>query len=561
MPAGGGFALKIGLIGINRYAKFLNFACDLHVYAFQEYLAQNGHDVTILDYKPAYFNDFNMRHPAGYAEQKYRETVVRKATTPKQVAAREKELEKWVELAIGYRSVASERERRYDKFEAFIGKHLKFTAEVYDSDLLEVEDPGFDCYICVTDVIWQSIPKHVFDRGFLLGSKAFEGKQKIAYASSRGASSDFTEAEAEHFFDYLSDIDDISVREADFGAYIEKNSKYSAPTVVDPVMLHDKKFWQKVSEKPKLERFALLYYVMEQATDTIAKAVEYAKANDLTLVELSDRPLKHGRVTDPDVKHIARYDVGMEEWLGYIEHADAVFTNSFHGCCFSVLFEKTFFVGKRNGQKVPNFLASFGLTSRQFTRETKLSQLPGSIDYKPVKMKLESIQNESAGFILGALDRAQARIANGNPKDSAAYEQKRRSLTYPVNFHSGSLSKTDAQRIAVTTGAVSFKKTKSGATEYTTPGLLYKNDGSTVLAANRLVLPGRELRGWNLRFRVDNRWFWYLKDGTIAPGTVTGAELQEQKAVIADSAEVPHLPVNHISVAVFIAQWHPAAKK
>lgn len=560
MPAGGGFALKIGLIGINKYAKFLNFACDLHVYAFQEYLAQNGHDVTILDYKPAYFNNFNMRHPAGYAEQKYRDTIVRKATTSKQLAAREKDLEKWAELAIGYRSVAPERERRYDKFEAFVGKHLKFTAEVYDSDLLEVEDPGFDCYICVTDVIWQSIPQHTFDRGFLLGSKAFEGKQKIAYAASRGASPDFTEAEAELFFGYLSDIDDISVREADFGTYIEENSKYSAPTVVDPVMLHDKKFWQKVSEKPQLERFVVLYYVMEQATDTIAKAVEYAKANDLTLVELSDRPLKHGRVTDPDVKHIARYDVGMEEWLGYIEHADAVFTNSFHGCCFSVLFEKTFFVGKRNGQKVPNFLASFGLTSRQFTRETKLSQLPGPIDYEPVEKKLESIQSESAAFILGALDRAQSRIASGEHKDLAAYEQKRRSITYPVNFHSGSVNKADAQRVALATGAISSKKTKSGATEYTTPGQLYTNDGRTILAANRFVLPGHELAGWNLRFRVDNRWFWYLDDGTVVPGAVTGEGLKT-KAVIADGAEVPYLPVNRVSVAVFVAQWRPATKK
>lgn len=49
-----------------------------------------------------------------------------------------------------------------------------------------------DVYMCVTYVIWQPLlPEHSFDRGFMLSSKAFEGKPKIAYAPSRGAMPDF----------------------------------------------------------------------------------------------------------------------------------------------------------------------------------------------------------------------------------------------------------------------------------------------------------------------------------------------------------------------------------
>jgi len=546
--------VKIGLIGINRYAKFLNFACDLHVYAFQEYLVQNGHDVTILDYKPAYFYDFDMKHPADYAESKYRDAILRKASTPAQVAARAKDLEKWAELAVGYRSAYVERERRYDKFEAFIDKHLSFTAEVYDSDLLEIEDPGFDTYICVTDVIWQAIPRHTFDRGFLLGSKAFEGKQKISYAASRGASKDFSKDEAEVFFDYLEDIDAISVREADFGAYIEKNSPYAAPTVIDPVLLHGKEFWQAVSTKPKLERFVLLYYVMEEAADTIRKAVEYAKEHDLTLVELSDRPLKHGRVSDPDVKHIARYDVGMEEWLGYIEHAEAVFTNSFHGCCFAVLFEKPFFVGKRNGQKVPNFLATFDLSDRQFARDADVRTFSHDIDYAKVRGILEERRAQSGGFILDALTAAQQRIDAGETKDVAKFDQKRRSLRYPVRFHSGYTGET-ASLAGDQPKSLESKRLKAGALEYVDPSVRYVNDGTARIGENRFAIPGFQFAGWTMRFRIDNRWFWYLSDGTIAPGDIKGTDLDARKAVFADGATVPHLPVNNISSMVFIARW------
>lgn len=547
--------MKIGLIGINRYAKFLNFACDLHVYAFQEYLVQNGHDVTILDYKPAYFYDFDMKHPADYAESKYRDAIVRKATTPEQVAARAKDLEKWAELAVGYRSAYVERERRYDKFEAFIDKHLKFTVEVYDSDLLEVEDPGFDVYMCVTDVIWQAIPRHTFDRGFLLGSKAFEGKQKISYAASRGASKDFSKAEAEVFFDYLEDIDAISVREADFGAYIEKNSDYSAPTVIDPVLLHGKEFWQKVSDKPKLERFVLLYYVMEEAADTIRKAVEYAKEHDLTLVELSDRPLKHGRVSDPDVKHIARYDVGMEEWLGYIEHAEAVFTNSFHGCCFAVLFEKPFFVGKRNGQKVPNFLATFNLSDRQFTGKADVRTFSHDIDYAAVRKILDERRAQSGGFVLDALDVARKRIEAGESKDVAKFDAKRRALRYPLRFHSGHSGVAAGIRADVPAGTLETKRLKAGALEYVRPDQRLLNDGSAKAPENFFALPGLQFAGWTMRFRIDNRWFWVLDDGSIAPGDIKGTDLEARKARFAAGDTLPHLPVNNVSVAVFIAQW------
>lgn len=548
--------MKIGLIGINKYAKFLNFACNLHIYAFQQYLLQNGYESTILDYKPVTYGNFDMRHPAAYAQRKLDEATHRRASTDDEIAARDKDLRKWTDLAEGYRTAAAEREIRYDKFEAFNDQHLTFTERVYDSDLLEVLDPGFDAYMCVTDVIWQSVPKHLFDRGFLLGSKAFEGKPKISYAASRGASKDYTDTEREKFVEYLSDIDAISVREKDFGDYIERHTDYSAQTVLDPTLLHDKDFWEKVSVKPKEERFVLLYYVMERSTDTIEKAVEYAKHHDLTLVELSDRPLKDGKVTDPDVKHVARYDVGMEEWLGYIQHADAVFTNSFHGCCFSLLFEKTFFVGSRNGQKVPNFLATFGLTDRRFAKDVDVSTLPHEIDYTAVKATLDERRQESADFLLSALKRAEERVATGGPVDASRYDARRRALTYPVRFRS--TGDRGAVEVATGRGArskpVEVFRMKLGAVEYERSKARYINDGTAPIEENLFVVPGHRLKGWKLRFRVDNRWFYLLADGKIA----TGAKARSApKMVLPENGPVPHIPMNHVGMVVLEAEWVP----
>jgi hypothetical protein len=537
--------VDIGLIGINKYAKFLNFACDVHAFAFQKYLEQQGYSATFLDYKPAYYNNFNMRHPAKSAEASYRRGVEKKLSG--------KELEKLADIAVGYRSATVERERRFDKFQAFEKNNLKFTDEVYDSDLLEIKDPGFDCYMCVTDVIWQNIASHDFDRGFLLGSKAFEGKSKIAYAASRGASKDFNDRQAKIFFDYLQDIDDISIREQDFGEYIRRNSSIDPVKVIDPVLLHDKEFWQGVAVPPVEEKYVLLYYVMEQSTDTIAKAVEYAKLHDLTLVELSDRPFKYGKVTDPDVKHVARYDVGPDEWLGYIENAECVFTNSFHGCCFSVIFERPFFVGKRNGEKVPNFLATFGFMDRQFTPDADVNEFPGSIDFGRVPELLQETRKASEEFIHSALAKAQQKVDAGKAIDHQPYEQRRHKLEYPVNFNSGVVD--GVVRVRDEGAELSSKRVPSGAIEYNRPKRRYVNNGNSVVEGSRFEVDGLEFAGWTLRFRVDNRWFWYLQDGSIATSKEVESGKVPTKAIIRDKGTIPYLPVNRISVAVFTAEW------
>lgn len=541
--------MEIGLIGINKYAKYLNFACDLHIYAFQQFLSHNGYASTILDYKPVYYGTFDMRYPAKDAERQYREAVKRKASK----AA----LDKLADMAMGYRTAVVERERRLDKFEAFVQERLDFTEEQYDSDLLEVEDPGFDCYICVTDVIWQSLARHDFDRGFMLGSKAFEGKQKIAYAASRGAVKDFDPRHETMFFDYLEDIDTITVRERDFSEYIEQRSSNSAPLVLDPVLLHDRSFWDEVAVKPQEERYVVVYYVMEKAADTIDKAVEYAKLHDLTLVELSDRPFKYGKVTDPDVKHVSRYDVGMEEWLGYIQNAEAVFTNSFHGCCFSLLFEKTFYAGRRNGQKVPNFLATFGLDDQRFGPETDIDSFTGEIDYTRANNILERLRQESSNLILKALEEAEHRFDSGEVKDTSKHDRRRRNITYPIRFHSGHAS-AEVQLARSKAQEVSAARLKNGGLEYHVPNALHANDGGTVIDKCRFTYPGHKLAGWTLRFRIDNRWFWYLKDGSFTPSTMSGSELEDQKFVFKPGAKVPHLPVNKISMVVLTAQWREA---
>lgn len=608
--------MKIGIIGINMYPKYLNFACGLHTYAFQQFFRQQGIEATVIDYKPVYFSNFDMRHPSDYYKKLYGKKLEKPAKTKEEQEEKAAALQELKERIEEWEPLYEEREVRYEKFKRFIDQYYIKTKEQYDSDLLEIKDPGFDCYMCVTDVIWNLLPIHTYDRGFLLGSKAMEGKRKISYAASRGVPKPYTQEEKDLFFHYIEDIDDISVREKSLKDFIEENSEKKAAVVLDPVMLHDKTFWQEISVKPKEQGYILLYYVMEKAADTIKRAVEYAKKHDLLIVELSDRPVKGGRVKDDGVRHMARYDVSMEEWLGYIEHADCIFTNSFHGCCFSILFEKLFYVGKRQGDKVTNILDTFGLQELRLLDKEELKAkkdfisravqtskrvmgqppeesgvfdfMPEAVDYEKTRVLVEEKRAESKAFLLDAVKRAEEHIASQEQKSTSRYEAFRKSLKYSLRYVSGranAVSTYDAQEqkgisryeafrrslkyslryMSGRAGAVSaydkqepdglLVRLPSGKLEYEQKEKLYKNDGTEVFKANGFRLEGHRFAGWKLRIKIDTRWFWYMKDGTLGYKKDYGPGFQKQVMIFADGDKIPHIPVNRIRVAVAEANW------
>ena len=199
--------MKIGIISINAHTKVLNFASPLHSYAFQQFLKMHGYDSVIIDYKPNYYGQYNPRHPLFY------QLSHPMKNKKKQRAA----LKKWLKLFIP-------RQIRFDKFQRFIDKYYITTDECYNENTLDTNDLGLDCYICATDVIWKCNKKAGFDRGFFLACDSMKGKYKIAYAASRGPVVELEEDKRKTFIEYISQFQNISIREKSFGEYIKRIS-------------------------------------------------------------------------------------------------------------------------------------------------------------------------------------------------------------------------------------------------------------------------------------------------------------------------------------------------
>lgn len=536
--------MKIGIISINMYSKGLNFACPLHNYAFQQFLLKNGIESTIISYKPIYFNNYDLRHPYDY----YVKMCANFASCGRSITEPE-EWERITKLREAWKELYEERERRYDKFQNFIESNYIKTEECYDSDLLEIMDPGFDCYICCTDVIWKNEPNIGFDRGFFLASKAMENKWKISYAASRGVYHSQTEGDEKTFLHYIEDIDAISVREASLKEYLENNIDNQVTMVVDPVLLHEKEFYDEIIVKPQEEHYLFLYYVMEKAKDTIQQAVKYARAHDLKIVEITDRPLKDGRLSEyEDIERIYNYDMGIEEWLGYLKYADCVFTNSFHACCFCILFEKQFYAGYRHGDKVTYVLEMFGLTDRRINNKSDIitTAIP-DIDYAKVRPILEQKRRESSDFILSAIRRMEQ-----CERPIRNYEWWKRRIQYKVYCNSGIYENTGKGTYEESKGEV--KELISGSWEFM-PKACVMNDGLSRFDRNEFNRKDYLPDGWRIRFRIDRRWFWYLEDGTFVLKEKYSKEKYPAIKKFAEFDHIPYLPVTGISLMVAEALW------
>lgn len=382
--------MKIGIISINAHTKVLNFASPLHTYAFWEFLHQNGIESTIIDYKPCYYGEFDARHPLYY----YQEHPM------KSEKKQEENIEQWSLLF-------KEREKRFDRFEEFIEKYYKKTDRCYTAKIIEDEDPGFDCYICATDIIWKYNPNTGFDRGFLLACQQMAGKKKIAYSASRGAK-EYTSEQEREFLQYIGDFDAISVREDSLKEYIKETAGLDVPHILDPVFLHEADFYRNLAVEPKeQDEYILVYVVMQHSKNLLRDAKEFAQQTGRKIILLSDFHDDIKRIVgegDSGVECQYIYDIGVEEWLGYMDKASYIFTNSFHACCFSIILQKQFFVGLRAGDKIDSLLAQFDLTWRRTSiKENGKAIDMKEIDFAAVDAVRCSMAQKSKDFILQAI--------------------------------------------------------------------------------------------------------------------------------------------------------------
>lgn len=498
--------MKIGIISINTHTKALNFACPLHTYAFQQFLSDHGIESTVIDYMPIYNNkEYDPVYPLHF----YLQHGYNKALTEIMPEGLTKDEQKvWTHkhnlkiLTINkFAKLYTIWPKRYQKFENFINAHYIRTKETYHHDDLDDQKLDFDCYICATDVIWQYNPDKGFDRGFFLAAEPMKNAPKIGYAVSRGVFNGWTKEQEKEFIEYTTPFEAIAARESSFAEHIHELTGKDVPVVLDPVFLKDKKFWHDIAIPPRNQerKYVLLYAVMERAIDSIQKALAFAKEKGLELIILSSYESNVHLPKEGDYKVI--YNVGPDEWLGYIEQAEYIFTNSFHACAFSILFEKQFYVGARHGDKVDTILKTFDLEDRRFTKTYDSTKSAKPIDYSKVGLLLEEKRKASGDFILNAIHSVEKKY---NLADTHFKKE-------PFNLIYASSAKNKNLVCRLFTFGLN-KSIREKSIEFR-PNEKYDGNAVVKLAKNPFRYKGFTFLGWYCRTTFHGIYKWYCTDG------------------------------------------------
>lgn len=262
-------------------------------------------------------------------------------------------------------------------FEKFLEDYCHLTPKTYGrSDDLYPVPPIFDIYITGSDQTWS--PKVGLRDSLFLGFAPDE-KVRAAYAPSIGVAS-YSEEEKQYVKEHLRKYQFISCREKYGTDILCSLSPVPVETVLDPTLLVNSEEWREIAVKPSIEGKYILCYFIGDRRYYRKFAEQLSKQLNLPLVFI---PVSFLDFSQNDN---LKWETGPCEFLGLIDNAEVVLTDSFHGTIFSINFNKTFYSFiKHSGKETMDNMRIVDILERMnLIDRLKESYVGGDIDYSPI---------------------------------------------------------------------------------------------------------------------------------------------------------------------------------
>lgn len=256
----------------------------------------------------------------------------------------------------------------------------------------------FDTVVLGSDQIWNSQWLSSDDLKLRLGSFVEDNTRVISYAASFGISQIDDINAQKTFAEYLPKIDSISVREDRAMELVDNLAHVPAKVVLDPTLMLTPEQWEKITKSfvADDDRYVLTYFLGKPSMERRRCIDEYAQAHHCRVRKILD-------LDDPET-----YVAGPEDFVELFAKAQYVFTDSYHACCFSLLFHKQFTVFARSGlSEGENMNSRMETLFRLFRLASVVTDngVAPDIDYCQVDELLERHRTESRVWLDAAMER------------------------------------------------------------------------------------------------------------------------------------------------------------
>jgi len=292
----------------------------------------------------------------------------------------------------------------------FIIRHIPLTKFKYPSNKtwsLNNELCSFDAFIVGSDQVWNAhYAKPNIETYFLSFAEEINAK-KIAYAASFGSDKvDYNYDQKKLCGNLIKKFNAVSVRESSAIPLVTQLNWECIPIqLLDPTMLLNKEDYILLAESVNItkQHKELFYYfldITEDKQDLINK-IQTIKGYKSFTTELSLNELKISQTIDTNSP--------IEKWLSAFRDAEFIVTDSFHGCVFSIIFNKPFiaFANKERGlARFNSLLSIFSLNNRLILESSAidLNLLDNDINWKNINNILLSENKKAYDFIISNIN-------------------------------------------------------------------------------------------------------------------------------------------------------------
>lgn len=365
---------KIGIITVH---KNTNYGANLQAYASCRYINQLGYDCEIIDYVPPAQDTANHLFKWLYASwaNENSKNIVRR-----------------IKLFIALVLSIPSKSKRLHSFAKFRKRFCKMSLSCCDVN--DIVKQNYETVVCGSDQIWNPTITGGVNPIFY---GDIEGvKKRISYAASIGKER-LCEKDEQLVKELVKKIDYCSLREEDSAEYIRKLSGKTVSCVCDPVFLLEKQDYEESAARRLINRPYVLLYSIVSNSNMLSIAKKYAEENGLKLVEICSSKNRHST-------HTQLTSLGPKEFLNCVQHANTIFTNSFHGTAFSIILEKEFYAvdNKNGGSRIVNLLCKSGLENRLISEYGQINK-NALIEYCNVKKMLQPYILDSKKFLQNSL--------------------------------------------------------------------------------------------------------------------------------------------------------------
>lgn len=340
-------------IGILTFHNIPNFGAVLQAYSLCEALRQLGHDCEIINYRCDNIVARELTyHPN---PNKIKDIILRHFVWPST-------------------------EKKIRECQEFMIQNKMYSKDEYDRQTINKANNNYDAFLSGSDMIWDFAVTNN-DTTFLLDF-ANEDKIKYSYGSSCGDEI-WGENDLDRVRKLLGRYLGIAVREESMKKKLQ-DIGVNSRVVADPTLLLKPTQWRGVAINPQIDKYVLVYFPSEL---NLEAASRYAKNKGLKVVVLSwGIPMRKYTKVSPK---------SPLEWVGFVKHAEAIFTDSYHGLLYSLYFKKPVWVGK-TGNRFASMMDYLDIWGIDLKKDPGLNY---KIDYVKVTTLLDKMREESLEYL------------------------------------------------------------------------------------------------------------------------------------------------------------------